>query len=127
MPEIAGISAGGMPGRVKCLHVHLGHALGAGPGVNPFGDETLALVELVGRRAVRGRAGGRVSMRRRRRSWYAGPAPATCAGIRRLVDTYTDDRRLLSKATVTLYEDVQEFRVAVGRRTARWSAAARCT
>lgn len=33
-------------------------------------------------------------------------------GIRRLVDTYTDDRRLLSKATVTLYEDVQEFRVA---------------
>ena len=45
VPEIAGISAGGMPGRVKCLHVHLGHALGAGPGVNPFGDETLDLVE----------------------------------------------------------------------------------
>ncbi len=37
--EIAGISAGGMPDRVKCLHVHLGHALAAGPGVNPFGDE----------------------------------------------------------------------------------------
>ncbi|NBE81423.1 amino-acid N-acetyltransferase [Micromonospora rubida] len=34
-------------------------------------------------------------------------------GIRQLVDTYTDDRRLLSKATVTLYEHVQEFRVAV--------------
>ncbi|MEU7929056.1 amino-acid N-acetyltransferase [Micromonospora sp. NPDC049801] len=34
-------------------------------------------------------------------------------GIRRLVDTYTNDRRLLSKATVTLYEHVQEFRVAV--------------
>lgn len=33
-------------------------------------------------------------------------------GIRRLVDTYTDDRRLLGKATVTLFEDVQEFRVA---------------
>ncbi|MFF3866929.1 amino-acid N-acetyltransferase [Micromonospora sp. NPDC001898] len=32
-------------------------------------------------------------------------------GIRRLVDTYTGGRRLLSKATVTLYEDVQEFRV----------------
>ncbi|GAA2524626.1 DUF501 domain-containing protein [Pilimelia columellifera subsp. columellifera] len=42
--EIAGISAGGMPGRVKCLHVHLGHALAAGPGVNPFGDEVLAAV-----------------------------------------------------------------------------------
>jgi amino-acid N-acetyltransferase len=33
-------------------------------------------------------------------------------GIRRLVDTYSMDRRLLSKATVTLYEDVQEFWVA---------------
>ena len=32
--------------------------------------------------------------------------------IRRLVDTYTGDRRLLSKATVTLYEHVQEFWVA---------------
>ncbi|GAA0730217.1 DUF501 domain-containing protein [Dactylosporangium roseum] len=38
--EIAGVSAGGMPTRVKCLHVHLGHALAVGPGVNPFGDET---------------------------------------------------------------------------------------
>jgi amino-acid N-acetyltransferase len=33
--------------------------------------------------------------------------------IRALVDMYTYDRRLLSKATVTLYEDVQEFWVAV--------------
>ena len=33
--------------------------------------------------------------------------------IRRLVDTYTADRRLLSKATVALFEDVQEFWVAV--------------
>ncbi len=39
-PEIAGVSAGGMPDRVKCLHVHLAHALAVGPGVNPFGDET---------------------------------------------------------------------------------------
>ncbi|MGP3971802.1 DUF501 domain-containing protein [Streptomyces sp. 6N223] len=35
-------SAGGMPGRVKCLHVLVAHALAAGPGVNPLGDETLA-------------------------------------------------------------------------------------
>ena len=42
--EIAGISAGGMPSRVKCLHVLVGHALAAGPGVNPLGDEVLALV-----------------------------------------------------------------------------------
>lgn len=38
---------------------------------------------------------------------------ADVRGIRRLIDTYTDGRRLLSKATVTLYEHVQEFRVAV--------------
>jgi hypothetical protein len=40
--EIAGISAGGMPTRVKCLHVLVGHALATGPGVNPLGDEALA-------------------------------------------------------------------------------------
>ena len=34
-------------------------------------------------------------------------------GIRRLIDIYSSDRRLLSKATVALYEDVPEFRVAV--------------
>ncbi len=42
--EIAGISAGGMPTRVKCLHVLAGHALAAGPGVNPLGDEVLAQI-----------------------------------------------------------------------------------
>jgi hypothetical protein len=36
------VSAGGMPDRVKCLHVHVAHALAAGPDVNPFGDEALA-------------------------------------------------------------------------------------
>jgi len=40
--EIAGISAGGMPTRVKCLHALAGHALAAGPGVNPVGDLALA-------------------------------------------------------------------------------------
>jgi hypothetical protein len=40
------VSAGGMPSRVKCLHVHVAHALAAGPGVNPFGDEALALLGL---------------------------------------------------------------------------------
>jgi len=41
--EIAGISAGGMPTRVKCLHALAGHALAAGPGVNPIGDRALQL------------------------------------------------------------------------------------
>ena len=40
--EVDGISAGGMPDRVKCLHSLVAHSLGAGPGVNPFGDEALA-------------------------------------------------------------------------------------
>jgi len=42
VPEIAGISAGGMPTRVKCLHVLVAHSLAAGPGINPLGDEALA-------------------------------------------------------------------------------------
>jgi uncharacterized protein len=42
VPEIDGVSAGGMPTRVKCLHVLVGHSLAAGPGVNPLGDEALA-------------------------------------------------------------------------------------
>ena len=41
--EIAGISAGGMPNRVKCLHALAGHALAAGPGINPIGDRALEL------------------------------------------------------------------------------------
>lgn len=40
--EIAGISAGGMPSRVKCLHALVAHSLAAGPGVNPLGDRALA-------------------------------------------------------------------------------------
>jgi amino-acid N-acetyltransferase len=35
-------------------------------------------------------------------------------GIRRLIDCYSQPRLMLSKATVALYEDVQEFRVAEG-------------
>lgn len=37
-------SGGGMPDRVKCLHVVIAHALAKGPGVNPFGDEALAVL-----------------------------------------------------------------------------------
>ena len=35
-------SAGGMPDRVKCLHVLIAHSLAKGPGTNPLGDEALA-------------------------------------------------------------------------------------
>ncbi|MEV8337223.1 DUF501 domain-containing protein [Leucobacter sp. NPDC077196] len=41
VPEVAGVSSGGMPTRVKCLHALMGHALAAGPGVNPIGDLAL--------------------------------------------------------------------------------------
>lgn len=61
--EIAGVSAGGMPDRVKCLHVHVAQALAEGPGVNPFGDEVIAALG----------------------SWWDGgvcvePAPSSAAG-----------------------------------------------
>ena len=44
VPEIDGVSAGGMPDRVKCLHVLVAHSLAAGPGVNPLGDEAIDLL-----------------------------------------------------------------------------------
>lgn len=37
-------SGGGMPDRVKCLHVVMAHALAKGRGVNPFGDRALAIL-----------------------------------------------------------------------------------
>lgn len=40
------VSAGGMPDRVKCLHALAAHALAAGRGVNPLGDQAVdALIE----------------------------------------------------------------------------------
>lgn len=39
-----GVSAGGMPTRVKCLHVLVAHSLAVGPGVNPLGDEAIRLL-----------------------------------------------------------------------------------
>jgi hypothetical protein len=38
------VSGGGMPDRVKCLHVLIAHSLAKGPGVNPLGDEALAVL-----------------------------------------------------------------------------------
>ena len=58
VPEIAGISAGGMPERVKCLHVLVAHSLAAGPGVNPLGDEALAKLGEFWARPCRGEAAG---------------------------------------------------------------------
>ncbi|MCU1472415.1 DUF501 domain-containing protein [Amnibacterium sp.] len=62
VPELAGVSAGGMPTRVKCLHALAAHALAAGPGVNPLGDLVLAeaaaaepaVARAVGARAAEG-------------------------------------------------------------------------
>lgn len=41
VPEIEGVSAGGMPDRVKCLHALVAQALAQGRGVNPLGDEAV--------------------------------------------------------------------------------------
>lgn len=43
--EIDDFSAGGMPTRIKCLHALVGHALAAGPGVNPIGDLALTMMD----------------------------------------------------------------------------------
>ena len=45
--HITGISAGGMPKRVKCLHALTAQSLVMGPGVNPLGDWVLGLVRQV--------------------------------------------------------------------------------
>jgi hypothetical protein len=53
------VTAGGMPDRVKCLHVHLAHTLACGAGENPIGDETLERARALGwpdRRCVAGRS-----------------------------------------------------------------------
>lgn len=41
VPEIAGVSAGGLPNRVKCLHALAGYSLAVGRGVCPIGDMAL--------------------------------------------------------------------------------------
>lgn len=66
VPEIEGISAGGMPTRVKCLHVLVAHSLAAGPGVNPLGDEALAMLG----------------------DWWE---PTSCAAVHAAEDTDTTD------------------------------------
>ncbi|HEY9313096.1 DUF501 domain-containing protein [Williamsia sp.] len=43
-------TGGGMPDRVKCLHVLIAHSLAKGPGVNPFGDEAVSLAAAAGLR-----------------------------------------------------------------------------
>ena len=45
-------SGGGMPDRVKCLHVLIAHSLAKGPGVNPLGDEAVALAAANGMRGT---------------------------------------------------------------------------
>lgn len=44
VPEIEGVSAGGMPDRVKCLHALVAQSLACGPGINPVGDAALAAI-----------------------------------------------------------------------------------
>lgn len=43
--HIEGVSAGGMPERVKCLHALVAQSLVMGPGANPIGDKALDLVK----------------------------------------------------------------------------------
>ena len=43
-----GVSAGGMPDRVKCLHVLVAHSLAVGRGVNPLGDRVVDALAAAG-------------------------------------------------------------------------------
>ncbi|EIT88006.1 hypothetical protein A200_05502 [Parascardovia denticolens IPLA 20019] len=43
--HIEGVSAGGMPERVKCLHALVAQSLAMGPGVNPIGDKALDMAK----------------------------------------------------------------------------------
>jgi hypothetical protein len=43
--HIEGISAGGMPVRVKCLHALLAQSLVMGTGINPIGDQVLVQIK----------------------------------------------------------------------------------
>lgn len=45
-------SGGGMPERVKCLHVLIAHSLAKGPGLNLLGDEAVALAADTGLRGT---------------------------------------------------------------------------
>ena len=85
--EIEGISAGGMPTRVKCLHALAGHALAAGPGVNPIGDRALAMSR--GRR----RWSARPRSRRARTRW----APPERSGA---LATAARDRRRMRRRLI---------------------------
>lgn len=57
VPEIDGISAGGMPNRVKCLHVLAAHSLASGRRVNQLGDE---VCDAIGSYWAAGACGGDV-------------------------------------------------------------------
>lgn len=45
-------TGGGMPDRVKCLHVLIAHSLAKGPGLNPLGDEAVSLAARGGLRGT---------------------------------------------------------------------------
>lgn len=45
-------TGGGMPDRVKCLHVLIAHSLAKGPGLNRLGDESVALAADAGLRGT---------------------------------------------------------------------------
>lgn len=88
VPEIRGVSAGGMPTRVKCLHVLAAHALAAGPGTNPLGDEVLAALPswwasgpcVMAGGSPRDAAGENSGSPSKRSGWASGPRGSANGG-----------------------------------------------
>ena len=72
-------SGGGMPDRVKCLHVVMAHALAKGRGVNPLGDQALAM--LASEPAMAGiLVAGEWTCQPRRTPWRRSTADPTRSG-----------------------------------------------
>ena len=81
-------TGGGMPDRVKCLHVLMAHSLAKGPGVNPLGDESVALAAPRQAQAARHRDSRGLARHRRRREVTSSDRVAA-------VDCGTNSIRLL--------------------------------
>ena len=81
VPEVAGVSAGGMPDRVKCLHVLVAHSLAAAPASTPSVTRRWPCSPLVDAHQLRRRG----SDRRARTPWLTPwvtssvSAPSTAA------------------------------------------------
>ncbi len=96
VPEIADVSAGGLPDRVKCLHALAAHELAQGPGVDPLGARVVDQLDADGRWGAPGTcvdlAGQPVRLR-----------PATSADLPAYLDIRDAAARWLAEAGIAAW------------------------